>query len=251
MINRIKNEEIEFNKYKKRGAYHWNSTSMNLFHRNAFLLGRYKNILSLLKFKFGKKLTNKKILDIGCGDGVLTYWLAKTGANVYGVDSSEHAIELAKEKTKNSKFLLSLRTGSAYDLPFANDEFDIVISSDVIEHVKDTEKFLSEVKRVTKHGGIIVISTPIKYTEEPLDKLHVKEWFPNEFKLIITNIFQQTEFVYTHPLVWTEIYTRNVFFRMIINLISYIKNPFENLRAGYNYKSLQYSISKKVKLEPT
>ena len=70
--------EIEFLKYKKRGAYHWDQISYNLIKRNCFVKARYNYIIKLIKKHFNKiDVTGKKIIDIGCGDGVLSYLLAK------------------------------------------------------------------------------------------------------------------------------------------------------------------------------
>ena len=103
--------EIEFSKYKTRGSdYHWRQISYNLQQRNAYVLGRYKNMISLLK----KEMINPKdklVLDLGCGDGVLAYFLNKEGYQVKGVDSSILAINEAKKKLKNTtKYLTSINS---------------------------------------------------------------------------------------------------------------------------------------------
>jgi len=144
----MQKEVREFQKYKTRGAYHWEQIGNHLLKRNIFVLGRYKNMVELVN---NEKVKGKKLLDIGCGDGVLSYLFAKEGYEVSGIDYSDIAIEFAKEKTKNLN--IDFRQGSAYELPFEDNSFDIVVSSDVIEHLEDMPLYLSEIKRVVKRGG--------------------------------------------------------------------------------------------------
>ena len=232
-------EEIEFNKYKTRGAYHWEQIGLHPIKRNAFVLGRYCNIIFLLKNKLGS-LKGIKILDIGCGDGVLSYMLAKEGAKVSGVDLSDIAIAYAKEKTKNMQ--IEFRQASAYELPF-DIEFDAIVSSDVIEHLQDVNQYIKEIKRVTKKGGIIALSTPIRFTEEPLDKMHVVEYFTKEYINMLGIYFEKTNFYTSHPVFWMEAMQHSKYGRLIVNVISYFKNPFEKINPRFRYKALQYSIS--------
>ncbi|SFO93701.1 class I SAM-dependent methyltransferase [Hydrogenimonas thermophila] len=235
----------EFQKYKTRGAYHWEQIGIHPIKRNSFVIARYKNMLRLAKSECGN-LNKKKVLDIGCGDGVLSYFFAKEGAIVFGIDYSDIAIEFAKEKTKS--FHIDFRQGSAYELPFEDNSFDIVISSDVIEHLEDVPKYLSEINRVVKNNGIVVISTPIKYTEYPLDKEHIIEWFQDEYKKVIEQKFKNTKYYYSHPLALEEIYQAKYFnkqwARVIMNIISFVYNPFYGFNSRFKYLMLQYSVSK-------
>jgi ubiquinone/menaquinone biosynthesis C-methylase UbiE len=96
-------------------------------------------------------IKGKKLLDVGCGDGVLSYLFVKEGAKVCGIDYSDIAVKLAKEKTKNIG--IEFKQGSAYELPYEDNFFDIVVSSDVIEHLEDMPKYLSEINRVVENGG--------------------------------------------------------------------------------------------------
>lgn len=235
----------EFQKYKTRGAYHWEQIGYHILKRNAFVLGRYRNVISLLKKEFGS-LYNKKILDIGCGDGVLSYLLSKEGALVSGVDYSDIAIGYAKEKCQGTN--IDFKQGSAYDLDFGQSSFDAVVSSDVIEHLEDVPKYLSEIKRVVTNRGIVVLSTPVKYTEYPLDKEHVIEWFPNEYKNVIESYFENSIYHYSHPLALQEIYEATYFGktwgRVLFNIYSFLINPFEGFTSRFKHMALQYSVSK-------
>jgi len=235
----------EFQKYKSRGAYHWEQIGIHPLKRNIFVLARYKNMIELAKNAVDN-ISNKKILDIGCGDGVLSYLFAKEGGIVSGVDYSDIAIKFAKEKTKN--YNIDFRQGSAYKLPFKDHSFDIIYSSDVIEHLEDVSAYLSEMKRVAKKGAIIIISTPIKYTEYPLDKEHVVEWFQDEYKLLIDTHLNETKYYYSHPLALEDFYQRVIFkkqwIRLFMNIYSFFSNPFLGFKSHFKYKALQYSVSK-------
>lgn len=236
--------DIEFLKYKTRGAYHWEQISKHPIKRNAFVLGRYMNAIALLKKGLGSGLAGKRILDVGCGDGVLSYLISKEGAIVSGIDYSDLAISLAKDATKGRN--IDFRQGDASNLScYGDNEFDGVVSSDVIEHLKDVNGYLREMKRVVKHGGVVVISTPIRFTEKPIDLMHVTEWFETGFKLVIDEVFPESQFYRTHPLFWKELMERSKLTRILVNLLSFFKNPFEAFENRFNLQSLQYSISKK------
>jgi len=186
-------KKIEFQKYKTRGAdYHWRQISKrNILKYNAFIHARYTIIVNHLKKiidNYHKSTEeNIRILDMGCGDGVLLYLLSKKLKNaeveLYGVDLSDVAIKTAinkfnKEGVGNKFFF---KTENVYKTSFKDEMFDVIVSSDVIEHLSEPETFLKEVKRLLKPKGFLVIGTPIKYTEKPLDSMHTYEFFPHEF----------------------------------------------------------------------
>jgi ubiquinone biosynthesis O-methyltransferase len=239
------NEIREFQKYKSRGAYHWEQIGFHPLKRNIFVLARYKNMVQLVKNEL-RNIQNKNILDVGCGDGVLSYFFAREGADVSGLDYSAIAIAFAKERTK--KYSIDFRQGSAYELPFEDNSFDIVISSDVIEHLEDVSLYLSEIKRVAKDNAYIIISTPIKYTEYPLDKEHIVEWFPDEYKHVIDNEMGKSKYYYSHALALEDIYQLPIFrkqwMRLFLNIYSLFSNPFIGFNSKFKYKALQYSVSK-------
>lgn len=108
-------------------------------------------------FKILGCVKGKKILDVGCGTGRYSVPLAKKGAEVYGIDISEGMLKAAKRKSKglNTKYQLS----DMRKIPYKDETFDKVISSLAIDHVKDYEKAILEILRVTKKGGKIIIST--------------------------------------------------------------------------------------------
>ena len=195
--------EIEFQKYKTRGVdYHWRQVSKrSVMSYNAFVHARYMLVVDhvnkILDNYYKNVEETFRILDMGCGDGVLLYLLSKNIKNynieLNGVDLSDIAVKTAmtkfEQKGVENKFFF--KTETVYNTSFKDGTFDIIISSDVIEHLNEPEIFLKEVKRSLKDGGFLVIGTPIKYTEKPLDSMHVYEFFPREFEELLKKILRQ------------------------------------------------------------
>jgi 2-polyprenyl-3-methyl-5-hydroxy-6-metoxy-1,4-benzoquinol methylase len=96
------------------------------------------------------------ILDVGCGTGLNASFLKNAGHTVVGVDISTVAIEQFRAKGFEG-FVCDI---DAQPLPIASDSIDVVYASEVIEHVFDTKRFLSELTRVLKPGGLMIVSTP-------------------------------------------------------------------------------------------
>ena len=100
------------------------------------------------------------LLDVGCGSGVISNALAeKTAATVLGVDVGKKGILLARknaEEKADSHFIQA----SALSLPFPDDFFQIVFSTEVLEHIEDPKRAIDEMIRVAETDGIVIISTP-------------------------------------------------------------------------------------------
>ncbi len=226
-------QEKTFEKYKTRGAdYHWKEINcLNPLAFNAYLHARYEIISKIIsKIISEKSISNKviSIADFGCGDGVqlhLIKTLNKISGNLdlYGIDLSPDAIEAAKLRISGAHFTVA----STYETGFSEEYFDISVSSDVIEHVLDPGKMITEMIRSTKPGGHIIIATPIKYTENPLDSMHVQEFFPNEFSRLFEdrNDIKIIEHVLSHPLKNTLHYNQTThIFGKDIPISKYITN---------------------------
>lgn len=129
---------------------------------------------------------NKYVLDLGCGVGYGSYFLAKNGAkHIDAIDIDQKAIEYAQKKYRNSKirYLISDATG----LPFNNTYFDCVVSFEVIEHIKEYKLYLKEVKRILKKYGIFILSTPNSLGHRhSTSAYHHKEFTPKELKNLLT-----------------------------------------------------------------
>jgi SAM-dependent methyltransferase len=98
-----------------------------------------------------------RALDLGCGAGSFTAVLADAGATAVGVEIAEAALRRARERNPSLDFRLAPVDGP---LPLADNSFDVVWASEVIEHVADTARWLSEVRRVLVPGGRFLLTTP-------------------------------------------------------------------------------------------
>jgi 2-polyprenyl-6-hydroxyphenyl methylase/3-demethylubiquinone-9 3-methyltransferase len=102
-----------------------------------------------------------EIVDVGCGGGFVLEDLAKAGfRNLTGFDISEPSLEKARKHAGESGFVsIKYSVGSAYDIPVASDSLDVVIISDVLEHLEDKKLALGEAFRVLRPGGVLVFDT--------------------------------------------------------------------------------------------
>lgn len=105
-----------------------------------------------------------KILDCGCGYGYVDYILAKRGFHPIAVDSDPVRLSVAKSLIKEKT--ITFLKDSLYKLTFKDASFDICFCLDVLEHIKDDQKVLKELVRVTQKGGYLIISCPNFYANK-------------------------------------------------------------------------------------
>lgn len=103
---------------------------------------------------------SKKVLDVGCGNGELIRMLAEEGHECVALDLSEN--RLAKFKDKAKKLGIVQIQGDAINVPLQDSSIDVIMCSEVLEHIKDYENVLKEVHRVLKPHGRIIVSVPYK-----------------------------------------------------------------------------------------
>ncbi|WP_242441383.1 class I SAM-dependent methyltransferase [Stenotrophomonas maltophilia] len=124
----------------------------------------------------------KRVLDVACGEGYGSRILSNAASSVVGVDISAEAVAHAQGKYACGS--LEFVEASAASLPFPDDSFDVVVSFETIEHHDQHEEMLSEIRRVLRPGGLLVLSSPNKqyYSIEPgySNPYHVKELFREE-----------------------------------------------------------------------
>jgi ubiquinone/menaquinone biosynthesis C-methylase UbiE len=168
-----------FQKYRTRGAYHWLAFSRNPRQVDLFTRTRYDAVVALAGISSGEV-----VVDMGSGDGALTWYLAQsngTGKTI-GVEPESEGLRLAQklniEKNAGLVFL-----SNSTSLP--TESVDVVVCAEVIEHVDDPEQLLSEIYRLLKPNGRLIITTPVRLTEKPFDHEHVHEFFPEELAALI------------------------------------------------------------------
>lgn len=141
-----------------------------------------------------ERLKPDSILDVGCGEGFTLERLRNLGIGkrLEGIDSLDRAIEIGKKVHPE----LILRQGSIYDLPYKDNAFDLVICSEVLEHIDDPEKGLKELVRVSgKHCILSVPNEPIFMLSNFLrgknwsrfgnDIEHIQHWTAPGFKKFV------------------------------------------------------------------
>lgn len=103
--------------------------------------------------------SSQKIVEIGCGGGIFSEYIASHGYNILGVDISEKSINVAQEHARMNNVQIDYQVASVYELPFENESFDVVMSSDFLEHLEDLVKAISEMSRILKKGGLFIFDT--------------------------------------------------------------------------------------------
>jgi SAM-dependent methyltransferase len=169
--------DARFRKYAESGAYHWREVGSGLITHNAFTAERYRRVIDSAALHEGDK-----VLDYGCGDGALLGMLHRRagsrGYDLHGFDPNALGAELAVAALEANGVRATIH-GSLAAIPDAH--FDRVVCTEVIEHASEPEALLRDIARVLKPGGRLVVTTPIRLTENPEDPNHVREWFPVEF----------------------------------------------------------------------
>ena len=101
----------------------------------------------------------KQVLDLGCAGGFMAEALAARGARVAGIDPAGQAIAAARAHARDAGYDIAYDVGVGEALPYADAVFDAVVCVDVLEHVADLEKVLTEVARVLRPGGLFLFDT--------------------------------------------------------------------------------------------
>jgi len=101
----------------------------------------------------------KDVLDLGCAGGFMAEALAERGAHVTGIDPASDAIDAARDHARAGKLRIAYDVGVGEALPYDEASFDAVVCVDVLEHVADLNRVLSEVARTMRPGGLLLFDT--------------------------------------------------------------------------------------------
>ena len=128
-----------------------------------------------------KILSGIKILDIGCGGGLLSEPMSRLGAEVFGIDASETNIEVAKVHAKKSG--LDIKYFCSSPEKFKTDlKFDVILNMEIIEHVEDVDFFLKSCSKLLKRNGIMFVATLNKTLKSYIFAIvgaeYILKWLP-------------------------------------------------------------------------
>jgi ubiquinone/menaquinone biosynthesis C-methylase UbiE len=171
---------------KPSNSNNWNSASEYLLFLRHFAA-----------YNFAKNfVTNKKVLEIGCGEGYGTNFLSNYCTNIIGTDIDKKIIKHASLKYKN----LIFKQINENELDFKDNSFDIIICFQVIEHINPNQldAFLLEIRRILKNQGIFICATPNKRFrllpfQKPWNSEHFKEYDHKQLKKILNKFFSKTK----------------------------------------------------------
>ncbi len=232
-------ENKTFDKYIKRNpGYHWGQVGTSILNKNLYTIARYKIVEQILCNEIG----GKKVLDLGCGDGVLASLLSKNNSAVTGIDSDSDAINYAKKQLASNKKINFIQS-SCINTPLLDKSFEVIVSTEVIEHLENPDLLLDEIDRLWDKNGKIIITTPIRLTNAPLDKMHYREYFEDQFYNLLRKRFKKIDIIKSHPVFWMELQNKNVLIKYILNVLHLIFNfnPFLQT-TGWRYYSQQTAV---------
>ena len=182
--NTINKKEIE--KFSKIAEEWWdpNGKFKPLHKFNPIRISYIKeNIINTFNLKNRKDnpLSGIKILDVGCGGGLLSEPLSRLGAEVFGIDASDNNIKIAKLHAKKSNLNIKYFCSSPEKFKIKN-EFDVILNMEIVEHVEDVDFFLKSCSKLLKKNGIMFVATLNKTLKSYLFAIigaeYVLKWLP-------------------------------------------------------------------------
>ena len=141
-----------------------------------------ENIINNFKLKNkSKPLSGIKILDIGCGGGLLSEPMSRMGANVTGIDASDKNIKIAKLHSKKNKLKINYLCSSPEKLKIEK-KFDVILNMEIVEHVENIDFFLKTCSKLLKKNGLMFVATINKtlksYVFAIVGAEYVLRWLP-------------------------------------------------------------------------
>ena len=182
--NTINKKEIE--KFSKIAEEWWdpNGKFKPLHKFNPIRISYIKeNIINSLNIKNNqnKPLKNIKILDIGCGGGLLSEPMSRLGADVVGIDASDRNIKVAKLHAKKNHLNIKYLCASPENFNIKT-KFDVILNMEIIEHVENIDFFLKSCSKLLKKNGIMFVATINKTLKSYLFAIvgaeYILKWLP-------------------------------------------------------------------------
>jgi 2-polyprenyl-6-hydroxyphenyl methylase/3-demethylubiquinone-9 3-methyltransferase len=137
-------------------------------------------------------LGRRKLLDVGCGGGLLAEEFARLGFEVTGIDPAPETIDTARAHASSSGLSIEYQTGAGEHLPFPEASFDHVACCDVLEHVDDVDRVIGEIARVLKPGGLFFYDTINRTFISKIAVIKVmQEWRSTAFAAPNSHVFER------------------------------------------------------------
>ena len=182
-MNSINKKEIE--KFSRIAEEWWNPNGKfkPLHNFNPIRIKYIRdNIVNDFNIKISSKpFKNIKILDIGCGGGLLSEPMCRLGAKVVGIDASKKNIEVARFHARKSKLKIDYRVASPEKLN-TNVKFDVILNMEIVEHVENIDFFIKESSKLLKQNGVMFIATLNKtlksYVFAIVGAEYILKWLP-------------------------------------------------------------------------
>ena len=200
----------EINKFSKMASEWWDPNGkfapLHKFNpiRQEYLVDKIKNHFGILP-NGSYPFKNLKLLDVGCGGGLIAEPMTRLGAKVTGIDASEKNIRVAKFHAEQMNLKINYLATTPENL---NEEFDVILCLEIIEHVADVDLFIKSCSKLLKKNGIIFFATLNRTAKSFLFAIvgaeYILNWLPkgthdwNKFlkpsEIILTALKYQLEF---------------------------------------------------------
>ncbi len=236
----INKEEIQ--KFSALADEWWNVEGkfkpLHMFNpiRIEYILERIKSHFKLKNEK-GKLLANLKILDIGCGGGLISEPMARLGGNVTGIDASEKNIKIAQTHSDKNNLKINYINKSPEQLK-ENEKFDIIFNLEIVEHVEDINLYIDSCHKLLKRNGLMFTATLNRtftsYIKAIIGAEYILRWLP-----IGTHDWNK----FVKPEELEEILIKKNFFTVDIQGLSF--NPLRKKWKRSNDLSVNYIICSK------
>jgi 2-polyprenyl-6-hydroxyphenyl methylase / 3-demethylubiquinone-9 3-methyltransferase len=172
--------QVDNDLYRRLGREWWNEDvgefSTIRFFVNPVRFGYFERVL---RQRCGREQSMQKLLDVGCGGGLLAEEFARSGFLVTGIDPATESIETARAHALESGLNIEYQVGSGERLPFADASFDHVACCDVLEHVDDVDEVIEEIARVLKPGGLFFYDTINRTAFSKLVAIKIMQEWPS------------------------------------------------------------------------
>lgn len=180
-------DPAELSKFEAMAAEWWNPDGKfrPLHHMNPV---RLDYVVGQIAGQFGRdrtaprSLAGLRLLDIGCGGGLLSEPMARLGADVTGADAAARNISVAQRHAEEAGLAIDYRVTTAEDLAAAGERFDAVLALEIVEHVAEPAAFLRACAELVGSGGLVIVSTlnrtPESFAKAIIGAEWVMRWLP-------------------------------------------------------------------------